>query len=682
MSGTRRQRETVAPSLFPFLAVLLCTMGSLVLILMLIVAGAQTTAQQVAEEARFRTEEIESQIQLAKSAYREKLDDGRIDLEQKRLMLQHYEEHILELMDELEELEKTAKLLDNAASGEIEQLESTEEKISELEKQLAEAAKKLEQKVEKPDGDKPIFAIVPYEGTNGTHRRPIYLECTGRGVFIQPEGILISSNDLQPPYGPGNPLDAALRTIRAEFVPASGAVTRTAYPLLIVRPSGIRNYALARSAMSGWDDQFGYELIDEDLELTFPESKPGLGNKIARTIELARDRQAALVMAMPQKYRQDSAPLRGGNSSGGYGTGNEAGGGGGFEQQTSGASNYNSNTYEEQGPGSYAGGGAGGFSLASGSAGQSSYQVSQMAGNDAGSRGGDLGFASDNSSALGEQEQPPGYKGNNPPASSSNDPFADLYRSSRQSQDDTSNGSFFSTGGGDDSSRSFTGSANGAASPAGNQPGSSAGKSPGGEAATMQGNPQSVSNSGSTGSSDSASQSASQSGAGAMSMSSGASGGDPNAQSDPSAPSMPQLSLDFSNDKERPQPVASQRGRNWAWSEGPRTQTPVVRSIRLHCFKDRWVLLPDDGNPNKGIAISFDQPPQDRAEALAQAVQDRVKSWGLALTGGYWKPVIVVDVAPDAAWRFAQLEQLLVGSGLELRLSPGSQRQPTTNPPR
>lgn len=678
MSGTRRQRETVAPSLFPFLAVLLCTMGSLVLILMLIVAGAQTTAQQVAEEARFRNEEIESQIQLAKSAYREKLDDGRIDLEQKRLMLQHYEEHILELLDELEELEKTAELLDDAASGEAEELESTEEKITELEKQLAEAAKKLEQKVEKPDGDKPIFAIVPYEGTNGTHRRPIYLECTGNGVFIQPEGILISSTDLQPPYGPGNPLDAALRTIRAEFVPASGAVTRTAYPLLIVRPSGIRNYALARSAMSGWDDQFGYELIDEDLELTFPESKPGLGSKIAKTIELARDRQAALVMAMPQKYRQSSAPLRGGSSSGGYSSGNEAGSGGGFEQPSSGASLSNSNSYGEHGSGAYAAGGAGGFSLASGASDSSPYQGTQLSGNQAGSRGGDLGFASDTDTATSDQGRLGGSQNNSMSTASSNDPFADLYRSSRQSQGDSSGGSFFRTGGGDASTGS-SGTPDGIASRSGNAAGesdgnfagNSAGQSPGGEAA-MQGNPQSVANSGS------ASQSASQSGAGAMS--SGASGGDPNSQSDPSAPAMPQLSLDFSKDQERPQPVASQRGRNWAWSDGPRTQTPVVRSIRLHCFKDRWVLLPDDGNPNKGTTISFDQPPQARAEALAQAVQDRVKSWGLALTGGYWKPVIVVDVAPDAAWRFAQLEQLLTGSGLELRRSPVSQPQPTTNP--
>ena len=32
------------------------------------------------------------------------------------------------------------------------------------------------------------YAIVPYDGPNGTHRRPIYIECTAQGVILQPEG--------------------------------------------------------------------------------------------------------------------------------------------------------------------------------------------------------------------------------------------------------------------------------------------------------------------------------------------------------------------------------------------------------------------------------------------------------------------------------------------------------------
>ena len=100
MSGSRRQRDSIAPSLFPFLAVLLCTMGSLVLILMLIVATAQADAQKIAEAVAENKEDVENLAKIAIRSYQQKLDDGRIDLEKERLVLQHFEEHIFELTDD------------------------------------------------------------------------------------------------------------------------------------------------------------------------------------------------------------------------------------------------------------------------------------------------------------------------------------------------------------------------------------------------------------------------------------------------------------------------------------------------------------------------------------------------------------------------------------------------------
>lgn len=137
-------------------------------------------------------------------------------------------------------------------------------------------------------------------------------------------------------------------------------------------------------------------------------------------------------------------------------------------------------------------------------------------------------------------------------------------------------------------------------------------------------------------------------------------------------PGIPQLSLDKSfngHQRESATAVASRRGRGWAWSQGPRTQTPVGRSIRLQCLVDRWIVLPDSGQANDpaAITIAFDTSPQQRAEKLARVVAERVDSWGLALTGGYWKPTLLVDVGPDAEWRFDQLQQLLDGSGLEIQ---------------
>lgn len=708
MSRSRRHADAVAPSLFPFLAVLLCTMGSLVLILMLIVSGAQASAKQIATQSRERTEELESQIELAKSSYQSQLDEGRIALEKRRLKLQHFEDHILELLAELEQLEKKNQLLKDESQSSEEQVEQRKRKISELEKQIAEAADQLKQKVDKPDGDKPIFAIIPYEGTHGTHRRPIYLECTAEGIVIQPEGILLSTDDLQPPHGPGNPLDAALRTIRAEFKPENGAVTRTAYPLLVVRPSGILSYSLARNAMSGWDDQFGYELIDEGLELTFPASQAGLSNKITKSISLAKQRQSALVMAMPQRYR----PLGGSSQAySGYGEGEYAGQGGG--QADGPASDAGGNYAGDSLSGSRASdlngelnrSGRGGFSLAGDvQTGESSFTAG---GGTAGGGPGDLanaGFPGSNPSGSNAM----GSAGNfGEESSRRNGPASGSQQSGSPSADPLSPGSlaagsvsagqsdsFFGSGGGSGSAQnnsfnqSAAGSSGGGESYSGQ---ATSGQSSGGQPSGSQSSGSSAASTGSEGKiampfstptqgqssrgggdASSAGQSSTQnSGQAASANSSGGASSespmDPNA--DPTA-MMPELAMqkNMNRSRERTDPVARERGRGWAWSEGPRTQTPVVRSIHLHCFADRWVLVPDNGNPDQGTVISFDLAPRDRAEKLARAVQARVDSWGLALTGGYWKPVIVVDVAPDAAWRFNQLRQLLDGSGLEIQL--------------
>jgi hypothetical protein len=39
--------------------------------------------------------------------------------------------------------------------------------------------------------------------------------------------------------------------------------------------------------------------------------------------------------------------------------------------------------------------------------------------------------------------------------------------------------------------------------------------------------------------------------------------------------------------------------------------------------------------------------------------------WGMAVAGGYWKPVLKVWVAPDAESRFRELVILLKDSGIE-----------------
>jgi len=682
MSAGRRQRESLAPSLFPFLAVLLCTMGALVLILMLIVAGAQASTQTAVEETQKRIDESEALLDMAKRSYEKQLNEGQIALEKKRLVLQHLETHIQELLDELEELKRTSELIKEEGSTEASEESGREAALSELEKQLAAAKAELNQKIDKPAGDKPIFAIIPYQGNNGTHRRPIYVECTGEGVIIQPEGVRLLPNDLRPPYGPGNPLDAALRTIRAEFPPSNGAVTSTAYPLLVVRPSGIAAYVLARAAMSGWDDQFGYELIEEDLELAFPDSTPGLKTKLTKAIDLARDRQAALVMAMPQKYRgyEESGPrgsesewgdsasqfagnsttgagLGGGQEGLGEGTGDASRGGFNLEQATS---SRQTADMANRSMGSPSGSPLG----ANSSAGMMGFS-SGVATSDSSDLGGPGNDRMNNSASLFDSAA----SGNGSGGSSSDDWAMGSGSGSGSSR--LRQGHTASTGASGDASDGASGSD--AAGQAGSDSSGSSASS--GSASANSGASGSASGSGANGSQGSGGTGSGGTGGNSSSPSMQASSQSSSTENppdgaEPQSGAAPSLSYNaqFNRGQQEPaRPVASARGRNWAWSQGPPTETPVVRSVRMQCLADRWLILPETGSSKEPIAINFDESPRVRAEKLANVVAERVASWGIALTGGHWKPVLLVDVAPDAEWRFEQLQQLLAGSGLEVQ---------------
>ena len=44
-----------------------------------------------------------------------------------------------------------------------------------------------------------------------------------------------------------------------------------------------------------------------------------------------------------------------------------------------------------------------------------------------------------------------------------------------------------------------------------------------------------------------------------------------------------------------------------------------------------------------------------------------MRSWGIAVDGGYWKPALSVEVQAGAEDRFAELQSNLSGSGIEIQ---------------
>jgi len=716
MKRRRKQRDNFVQSLFPFLAVLLSTMGALVLLLMLIVNQAQASAKQMAAEKKTQIEDAESNLELVRNSFEEQLDDRRLELERKRLTLQHLEKHIKELIEEVKGIERTAVLLGQKQSQDKTVEAETERQISQLEKQLTDANIDLKKKLDKPEGNKPIFAIIPYQGTNGTHRRPIYLECTSQGVTIQPEGVLIGLADLRPPFGPGNPLDAAIRTVRSHFVPANGALTSTAYPLLVVRPSGVRSYAMARQAMAGWDDQFGYELIDEALELTYPDSEPGIVAEIDQALVLARERQAALMMAMPAKYRQyinqggameslefgdDASDMgdewAGGSSGSTNGSGapnsdSSSGHRGGFAASQGGTTGQRgtgggSGTGQRNGapgrqgtqqPGTQQSGsqqmGFGGSANNTAEAGGTSF-FANGSGQPAG-EGTYFGSGSNGSQEIGGKQANGDFAGRN--AGGGNGEFADTSSRTNGGQGGTGAGGTGTDGNSDTSVTGNAGSGSGGSGSGGSGNGGS-GNDGSGNGAPRSGSATGPS-AGAVRMADGNGPASGGAGGGAASTGGSPQSGasqDPTANpgnpSDPAQAGSPSFNMDMSRNNaqgkrdSQSEPVAQQRGRNWAWREGPPTKTPVVRSIRVVCYNDRWVLMQDNVSTSNQVTVPIGKSPQASAEKLAKAITDRVSGWGIALGGGYWKPELVVDVAPGAEARYGQLERLLEGSGLKVQ---------------
>lgn len=333
MTRRRFRKQAVTPSLFPFLAVLVCTMGALIVLLVLVVQQARVYATSVAEvrasdESRLAKQDDELEEQrLVYDEYewqREIFDQQRVELaaklSERRLELSHLEDHIRRLEDQWRQMMSQAEELQKLESQNTASSDQTLAEVARLRAAIDEAIQRLVKAREEAATRQQTFAIVPYDGVNGTKRRPIYIECTEEGITIQPESVVLRRGDLEGPLGPGNPLDAALRATREHWARLGDtAVNGEPYPLLIVRPNGTLAYNYAREALKAWDDEFGYELVDAQMQLEYPRKDQELHDLLQRTVQRARERQAILIAAMPSQFEQQggvdgyvATPSRGG----------------------------------------------------------------------------------------------------------------------------------------------------------------------------------------------------------------------------------------------------------------------------------------------------------------------------------------------------------------------------------
>jgi archaellum component FlaC len=697
-----RIREGAAISLFPFLAVLLCTMGALLVLLVLFGYSAK---QQDKQAARDQAQQQSAELRLAADNLRWRLEQLNAmrqktgaDLEALRLQLAGIEEHSRDLADELKELQQ----LDARLAADADSVVPDADELARLEEELKSARESLDDARRERDSRPPAYAVVPYDGQSGTHRRPLFIECSLDGVFLQPEGIRLNPADFEGPSGPGNPLASALRAAR-EYL-ARQAIRKDdpalrPYPLLLVRPSGVMAYYAAREAIASWGSDFGYQLIDEDWTIAFPERDLALKDVEMQAINEARERLAWLAQtrsavrrAKPVGQQYRASAVRGGVVADGGPTvlGDQSRWDWANQQSARGGVGVGAGRGAVSGAGGGAGREAGqaggdaslaGRPLKAGAASGGFGQVtSEQAGSGRGGSGqaGQIGFGQN---GFGQSEGLPA-NAHAMEGGTGEGAFVGLHSGAASGVSGSGDGINQSGAVAAAGPQGFSGSSAEGAGVTNQHPaGSSLGRHRTGDQSAGQG------------AVDSEAGGPGTRGTAAVGTNGSGGGGEESANATAAAgggtPGGPQIPLSLSVGGQQAggssgqtgiesaeasggagqgcDSLAGVRGSDWASFATSQRYIPLTRPIQLECASDELRLL-DEAGRRVVVRIPVFERTVDSVDSLVAAIRRRVDSWGIAGDRLYWKPELILSETPDGAGRVSDLQQLLAGSGLGTRL--------------
>lgn len=643
-------------SLFPFLAVLICTMGALMPLLLAVTRQARLQALDAASQ---KVDQQQADTNAERDAVRWRMEQTKksrqeteSELTDASLALGHVEDHARRLRERFEQLKSSNKDLDLANSEKIRFRRVKQEEIDKVRAEITEAQRRLEETQKSADNRPRSYAVVPYEGPNQTRRRPIYLECRADSVVLQPENIVFTEADFDGPLGPGNPLAAALRAVREQLSLQGGIDPRNGtepYPLLLVRPSGISAYYAARAAMKSWSSEFGYEMIGDDWSMQFPPADANLARAVDQAVKIARVEQERLIAAAPSQYgKRAKAGLYRVSESG---EAPEGGPANGTEEKGSGfySSRPPSGRYGQRpvGGGSGSGSGSGGF-----------------AGNGGDSQDNGNGAASGGS----------GY-GSTPRKSGRS--VAETYAGLENVV--ASNGSY--GGGGTGTGGNANGAGPGLGNPGGQMPGSTSGTGstpavagvaqpnmgqPGGSAAqTSVPRPEGYVNGRPPGDPQPVQPNQGEPGMGKPMAPLRPGEWHPREESapPPKRDEKPEERKKNEQLRQKLKSLAEERGVDWGIRNAIEGAVPVARPIRIACYADRLMIVPEQGT-GEAKTILFETYTKDSIDRFVSAVWDYMDTWGIAGKRMYWRPILHVYVDRGAEQRFEEFSSLLQGSGL------------------
>lgn len=314
MNRRRHQEPLHGIQLFPFVAVLLCTMGALLVILVSVARSSKSRAVEVAENAKAKAiaaapvdEALSAKIRGLRQqsgVLQVQQQQAHLALRDEQSRLSHMEDHMRRLQDELEGLKSAAVELNTLADAHFADRAQAESELERLHQLVAERMQAIEQ-LRNDKVNRRTYAVLPSKTDSGTLRPPVYFECSNRMIVLQPEGIAFSLTDFRGPPGPGNPAAVAFRAAREELVRQQNSTAgdeSEPYALIIVRPDGQMACDLLCKVFDKSGIDFGYEFVEYEANIKYPPPDPQMRSMQVQAVGTARGRLEMLAKAAPELY--------------------------------------------------------------------------------------------------------------------------------------------------------------------------------------------------------------------------------------------------------------------------------------------------------------------------------------------------------------------------------------------
>ncbi|MCG6156242.1 hypothetical protein [Rubinisphaera margarita] len=343
----RRGQSGLEVSLFPFLAVLVCAMGSLILLLLIITRNVHPSFQRqesaevepleetspvrfsesLRESLETSVSPIVAQSEIGSARFRKlqaaplpmeslagapefnpllhaaqpvrdrleaKREAERRLTEERAQLERHGEELEAELIQLAGEIEQTKKAM-SQLQQQLNQMESQDRGLQADVEKKALAVDTLQAEIqfhqqmlkaaeqEKQD-QKNNLQIVAFDGQTGQKRQPIFVECRRDTITLHPEGIAVPTGKLKNYSPSGNPMAEALLAYASKQVEL-GNRNEEPYILLVVSPDGVDEFYVMGQLLRANGIEFGYELVGKTQEFYFGKPDERLAATFAAAFE-------------------------------------------------------------------------------------------------------------------------------------------------------------------------------------------------------------------------------------------------------------------------------------------------------------------------------------------------------------------------------------------------------------